>query len=358
MLLHVGDQATDPQRELLPAAGLIAPAGEVPAPVLAVVPQAIAERGVFTAGGTTYRWTDVLDAATTRGVWAALQRQTVAGVACARRHAASGEALDRAALDDSARRFRQSRGLLSGDEMRAWLERWGLGVADLREHLVRAHLLERWFQVLDETIDHYPVDEDQLAAALWPEAVCSGLLVSSAKALANDVALALEAGEGPGEIAGSRIPRIVAIADRARLDPQSEDAIMREVAANRLDWHRVAGESLELPSLDAAREAALMLREDGLALADVAERSGGELHWFQLYLFEVTDDEAVALLGAQKGDVIGPRARDGRFVIDVVQKSVPPDPADPDVRGKAIARLMARTVERALSAHVEWHEHL
>lgn len=357
MPIDAAQQATGSQGALHSARSG-AHAGVLPGRVGAVAPVAIAEQSVFSGGGRTYRWSDVLEAAVARGNWAVLEQQTIAGLACARRQAVSGEPVDRTTLDDSARQFRQSRGLLAGDEMRAWLARWGLAVSDLREYLIRTHLRERWAQMLDETISGYPVAEDEVVASLWPEAVCSGLLERSANALAADVALALDSGEVADSRRGRGIGSILAIADRSRVADQGEDAIQREISTNRLEWHRIAGESLELSSLDIAREVALMVREDGFALSDVAVQSGGELRRFQLYLSEVSDDDAVAFLGAQEGDVIGPRARDGRFVVDWIRKKEPPNPADPEVRSKAIAQLRARAVERATSTHVTWHERL
>ena len=342
MAIRAARQATHARHELRARSSAV-PAEAVPNARAAVAPVDVAERSVFSAGGTTYRWTEVLEAAVARGDWAVLESQTIAGLACARRQAVSGEPFDRAALDDSVRQFRTSRGLLAGDEMRAWLARWAMAVSDVREHLIRAHLRERWARELDETIREYPVTKDEVVRSLWPEAVCSGLPQRSANALAADVAVTLESGDG---------------ADRSRGMEHDEAAIQREITSNRLEWHRIAGESLQLRSLDVAREVALMIREDGLALSDVARQSGGELRRFQVYLSEVPDDEAVAYLGAQEGDVIGPRARDGQFVVDWIREKRPPNPADPEVRRKAIAQLTARAVERATSLHVTWHEHL
>jgi hypothetical protein len=316
------------------------------------------ERPVFTADGETYTWADVVQAARLRGEWASLERQTRAGLAAVRRIATGDEEIDRAALEESARRFRYQRRLLAGDEMAAWLDRWGLKVIDLREYLVRAVLRERLRNELDETIARYPVADGDVELAIWGEAVFSGLLERAARTLAGDVALAVGSGELPGDAGRAPLRTILALADQARAAAAREDAIEREIAAHQHEWLRIIGLAAEMESADVAREAALWVRDDGQPLAEAAAAAGSEARAFTVDASEIGDDLASALLAARDGELVGPLARDGRFILYLVTRKEPPSQADPGVRRKAVDRLVARAIERAMASHVEWHEHL
>jgi hypothetical protein len=321
-------------------------------------PDALAGRAVFSAGDTKYTWTDVVEAARLHGGWASLEGQGLAGLACVRRLASNGEDLDRSALAASARGFRSARHLLAGDEMAAWLAHWGLAVADVRDYLVREHLRERWATDLDETTQRYPVPRDAVEAVLWAEAVCSGFVERTAQVLAGDIALAIESGELRLGDRYRGLSPILAIAARMRAAAASEEEIEHEIAAHRLEWTRVGGVALALGSIDAAREAALRIREDGASIDQVAAEAGVETTAFRVYLTELDDGAATALLDAQEGDLVGPRASAGRFVLRVLERKDRPAPSDVEVREKAVERLLARAVERAVSSHVEWHERL
>jgi hypothetical protein len=99
-----------------------------------------------------------------------------------------------------------------------------------------------------------------------------------------------------------------------------------------------------------------MVREDGLSLARAGVMAGREPLGFSTYLGEVSDDDAPELIAAGAGDLVGPRSRDGGFRLVLVSQKVPPTADDPDVRAMAIERIIARATERAVAAHVEWHE--
>ena len=169
---------------------------------------------MFTAHGDVYTWGDVIAAARLGGVWARLERQVQAGLACVHRSAATGEAADRALIEGAAKQFRYDRGLLAGDDLEAWLVRWALRVGDWRDYLVRASLRERWPEELDRISIERAVEPEAVASAIWAEAVCSGELERWARTLAGDIALSIEASEMPAGSHAETLPRVLAIADR------------------------------------------------------------------------------------------------------------------------------------------------
>lgn len=323
-----------------------------------LIPEAIASRPVFTGGHRTYAWADVIEAARLLGVWPRLEQETRAGLAAVRRTGEQGEEVDRAAVEAAATAFRYARRLLSGDEIQAWLDHWGIGVPSLREYLTRSLLRERWRNELDAMIERYPVGQSDIDLALWGEAVCSGQLERSARSLAGDVALAIAARTGSGDDADLTLSAVLAAAERVRTAEASSDAIERAVGAHRLEWQRFEGQTFAVETADIAHEARLRVREDGEGVATVAAEAGSQARAFRLYQAELDDDLAAMLASVDEGDLAGPRLRDGRFELYLLSRRAPATSADPDVRQKAVDWLVARTTERAIAAHVEWHEHV
>src|SRR5258706_9950343 len=90
------------------------------------------EREVFSVDGAPYSWGDVLVSAELSGALAALVAATRCRLARAEVDAPSPEA-----VREVANRFRYRRGLVSAEDLEAWLDRWHLSVADWTEHLRR-----------------------------------------------------------------------------------------------------------------------------------------------------------------------------------------------------------------------------
>jgi hypothetical protein len=317
-----------------------------------------AQRPVFTIDNETYSWSDVVASAWLRGDRPKLEQATRHGLACLRRLTASSEELDEQEASEAEARFRYARNLLSGEEMQAWLDLWELEVSEWRAYVRRAVLRERWAHELDETAARFPSADEEVEGALWAEAVCSGFLEEAARRLAGDLALATEAGES---LAGDReavLARTAAAAERAGADTATEEALSHEVAAQRLEWLRIEGDVLELPAEDLAREAALCIREDGRALAEVAAECGAEPRLLSVYMGEIERELASTLLAAREGELVGPVPRNGAFALLFVRTKAPPTLGDPEVRRKAEERVIARAVERAVATKVKWHEHL
>src|SRR5262249_55968846 len=144
------------------------------------------------------------------GRWRELEDTARFGLACQHHLAAGNEELDDRAVVEASTRFRYERNLLSGDELEAWLLRWAVQPAGWHDYLPRLLLRERGAAARGQKCDGHggdgpmdfpsqsPVSEEQLASALWPEAVCSGHLEAAAARLAADTALAEGAADSPG----------------------------------------------------------------------------------------------------------------------------------------------------------------
>src|SRR4051794_26856900 len=141
-------------------------------------PADVADTPVLTAGGVTYRWSDVFLAARLRGKWEALVEAAAAPEA-----AVGDDELKRAGAA-----FRTERRLLAADELRAWLEAHRLTLADWNAYLRR------------RLADGAGAAPEPGADAVWAEGVCSGSFTRFAEELAaRAAALAADsAAEPPG----------------------------------------------------------------------------------------------------------------------------------------------------------------
>jgi hypothetical protein len=294
-------------------------------------------RPVFSVGGETFSWADVVEAARRYGSWQELEDWSRQALACVGRLAASGERLDPRDVLEAAKRFRYARRLLAGDELEEWLDRWDVSETEWRDHLRRALLRERWPGELADTVQRFPVSEGELEPVLWPDAVCSGLLEQAAHRLAAERALAAE-----GAAAGA----------------VEEHELEHEIALHRLEWLRIEGELLTVRSLDAAREAALCVREDGRPLADVAADAGTSTTQLRVYADDLESELSTALVGALAGELVGPVPHGEGYALVLVASKTPPSAADPEIRRRAEARIGGRAVAHALREHVEWHDRL
>jgi hypothetical protein len=303
------------------------------------------DRLVFSVGELDYRWADVVAAARARGRWDEIAQQAAAGIAALER---LSQPVDQADLDEAMQSFRYARSLIAAEELEAWLAHWGLQTAD-------------WTSFLRRGIARTQANGDGSAIAeendVWAEAVCSGALADLAVDLASRVAAADAGGVPPGPVE----------TDLTRMDEQHasfvERALTPDSAAKALelrssDWVRLRYVALAFPAAAMASEAALLVREDGLPLADVADRAGVALAERETFLEDVDSDLSESLLSAPVGELVGPLpVRDG-FVLLRVDEKVAPMLSDPVIRDRLREEVPRRALEREVRNRVRWHEHL
>jgi hypothetical protein len=335
---------------------------------------------VFAAGGRTYDWLDVFLAAMWRGEWATFERELHEGLA---RQAAGGDppgvAVGEREVQNAADEFRYARGLISGDDALAWLERSGLTVDAWAGFLVRRLLRERWRAYIDQRPGHaapqHPADDDVAA-----EGICSGAFDRFALVLAGRAATAV-AGGGPIMTADpSRLDRVLrehrtwlaaldqrglgerlshvayldeTFADRAGTVPTT-DALASQLGRHRLAWTRVDLERLAFATADAAREAACCVRDDRRTLTEVAIDVRAPVRDTRDVLAQLEPALRDAVLSADIDTLIGPIEVGSRHELLWVLAKRPPDLADPLVRALAAAAVVEQITARAVLAHVRW----
>ena len=359
---------------------------------------AISERRIFSVGESVYTWEDVVLAAALWGEWDDLRREVQGGLACLKRLEDvedEEEALPEDEVSAAAAEFRYARDLIAAEDMEAWLEDRGLTAADWMDHIQRSLLIKKWAADLEGIQEEHPVDPEEVDQVIACDAICGGRAAAWAARLADRAAVGAMMFEerrdaGPeteisehevrslleafpaaaadaslsGELPSVDPSRLAALArlevawQRFAEGQVTPQAIREQVAAHGIDWTRLSVQSVLLRDPDSAREAALCIREDGRDPAEVAAESGAELTAGTWFLDEVEAGLRDHLLGARRGEVLGPlRLKDGFAVVSVLAKQ-PPVAEDPAVRARAERALLKRSVRSEVESRVRWNEPL
>lgn len=235
-----------------------------------------------------------------------------------------------AELRDAVIAFRRCRGLLSAEDYRRWLEERSLTVADVDAHLLGA----------PRTIE--------------TEAILSGALHAWAERLSRCAAAAHALGRGA---TGAGLDELLAAETDFRQRVVTEERIAERLSDHRLEWQRAAWQALEMPSEGAAREAVLLVREQGLAFSDVAALAHVTLREHTAYCDEVPD-LAGALMSAAPRELIGPLHDGERWLLLQLSERAAPSADDEHLRGRACQELLDDALERHLAGRVRWHVEL
>src|SRR4051812_45807032 len=146
------------------------------------LPADVAELPVLSAGGVTYRWSDVFLTARLRSEWEPLERSAAVAEAAPDEHT----------LRRARAAFRTERRLLAADELRDWLSEHRLTLGDLDAYLRR--------RLGDGGVEHGDAAGSPPAHATWAEGICSGAFEHFAQGLATRaaaLAAAPETAAGP-----------------------------------------------------------------------------------------------------------------------------------------------------------------
>ncbi len=348
-------------------------------------------RQIFSVGDAVYTWGDVVLAGILWGDWENLAHEVSAGLACLERlddAEDEEEPLPEDEVNAAAEEFRYARDLVAAEDMEAWLERRGLTVDEWMGYIERSLLVKKWVEDLEAIQREYPVALDEAEEVILCDAICGGRADAWAKSLATRAAAYArtiqESPEGDGAAGNDAVG---ALAEEFRdslaahplillraIDPErvnllaglemawrefsesrlTPHAIREQVAAHQLEWLRLSFSSLVLKDRDAAREAALCIRDDGRSPAEVAADSKAELTEGEWFLDEVDGALRSHLVGATGGDVLGPLEVNDGFAIVSVHGKRPASAEDPLVRARAERSLLGRTVHHEIESRVRW----
>jgi hypothetical protein len=307
------------------------------------------QRRVFSAGGHSFTWIDVIEAARARSDWAALQRDVIVLLARERELAAADALPPSGQVQAAAQAFRYQRNLLSADELEDWLSSRDISLAEWTAEMRRSLL---------EPADHEVsvASAEPAGHASWVHAVCSGKLATYARILAEEVAVHL--GEQPLKLTPDELAALAQERERFCAAQVKEAALAEVIQNNTVGWTRLDLQYVVHADEMVVREAALCVRLDGRELADVAADAGLELYETSVVLDDTEPMLRTRLLSAGQGDLVGPCAAKSGHQLILVLGRIPPRLDDPAVRQRAADTIIRRALAAEVNRHVNWHEHI
>ncbi len=312
---------------------------------------------VFSLGDDIYTWQDVVAHATATGDWASLEQAAREGAAC-EALADSGEVDEPdAEIEHAAEEFRYERDLVTAAEMEEWLGEHGLTVADWMGAMRRMVLRQQWAADLEAIVADQDPDDESVAEALAADIRSSGTDRVLCQRLAADVAAAAAGREAAGDSRplGRDLPRILEEAGAYRASVVTGEAIEREITAAHLDWIRVECRAVAFVDEAEAREGVFCLREDGMALEDLAADAHVETEDVDFYVGDIAPDRRAPFLSAQVGEVIGPVALNGAHAIYQVIGKVMPSVDDATLIERARGAIVDRSLAAEVTNRIRWH---
>jgi hypothetical protein len=316
----------------------------------------------------------------------ALRRRAAKALAAQNQLAARDAAVPDDDVDEAANAWRYEHDLISADDLETWLSARELGLDEWLAYVRRSESLRR---TSARIATPYAPPSDQVDDVLFAEAICDGTIAEVVEKLAGRAA-AFERvrTQGPARTAAKativaaldRVPRAVrrdglfglsgseSIA-RARTIVEMDlgyarfvktvatlPALEREIESHALAWTVLRCKTMTFGSQAPAREAALLIREDGLPIAKAATVAKTTVVSADVVLDDVDGTLSDRLVAAQPGDLVGPIETDDGFIVTLVTERVSPSAGDRQIRERAKELIERRTVGAEIDKRIRWHE--
>ncbi|MEO5754526.1 MAG: hypothetical protein ABIR38_07460 [Chthoniobacterales bacterium] len=341
---------------------------------------------IFVCADRSWNGRDLLDAALFRGELQPEWEDLLRSLAAERRADEQNLEVDDEAFDSAAEQFRYERDLITAEETEQWLAERGVSLEEFSAHFVRRYWAGHWDDVAAEEMA-YLAAPNEMRKRLTDELVLSGKLDGMAIRQSWRVAAyqeAASAGIDPGlieeqraqflERCGIEAEGLVGWLEQVGRDPEwLQEALMmeaiyhrdraallsprareHEIAALRLPLTRFEVETIELDSLDAAREALLCARDDGMSMEEVATEGRYPYRHPEVLLEDIPEDLQQKFLSVHPGDILEPIARgDGFHLCRIVGKKEP-NLDDPVVKARADQRILDRHFSDLSTRHIQW----
>jgi hypothetical protein len=331
--------------------------------------------GLLVVDGDDVTGRDILAAGVVSGRWPRLERELLEGAGLV-----AAEAPPDGEVNEELRTFRMDRGLLSAEDLRAWMEKRGLTFAAVKAAAARAVARRRGGEP-------EPVAPELVASTLPAELICTGALVEMGFWLADRMLSAAirEAETAPPSLDEKRLQRLVfeearTVAGRASREPGVERAerlrriaglddvhrdwesaavtrtdLQRRLREKELDWCRYDLDELRLPTAGAAAEAARQLAE-GSASSVVAGAASAELTSRTVALADAPAELARLLAGAVPGDVVGAWRDGDDYVVNRVRERRIPGIEDELSVTRGQHELLEDAIARLRAGRIRWYD--
>jgi hypothetical protein len=110
---------------------------------------------------------------------------------------------------------------------------------------------------------------------------------------------------------------------------------------------------IEVESLEAAKEALLCIRQDGMSMEEIAVEARYPFRRITFLHDAVPEEWKQKFWSTRAGDVLDPLPRGEGFELYRITRKIEPDPTDPAVQQRVDERLLEREFSTLTSDHVE-----
>jgi hypothetical protein len=341
---------------------------------------------VCSCGGKEYTARDVIDAALFRGELDSIWREFLCNIRAGKRANELELELDEDAIDEMAELFRYEHDLITAEETERWLEDRGLTLEEFSDYFTRRY----WRANAEEKISPEDLDlvlaSDELRQLFTTELIFDGKLDELTRQLIWRLAAVAANGEAaidPKEIAMER----ERFADRMKIKPSElgnwldsigrdeqwlqdtsamealfrrtcetiliPDARKKQLAMLRMPLTRFQAEVIEVDSLDAAREALLCIREDGMSMEEVAGDARYPYRQITFRHEEVPPDWQQKFWSVGAGGLLEPLPRGESFELYRITSKNEPNLSETIVQERIDERLLERHFSALARDHVQ-----
>ena len=341
---------------------------------------------VFVCEGRSFTGRDVMDAAHFRGEVEPEWNNLLRLLAAERRADEQNIEFDGDTIDAAAEQFRYQHDLITAEETERWLAGRGLSLGDFSAYFVRHYWSGKWDDVAAETVDYFSAPAE-IRKLLLDELILSGKLDRMAERLGRRLSSKYATGgTSPEPVAieeertrflerqGIRSEEMPVWLERLGRDDDwlretlaleatyrrslgallSHEARQRQFADLRLPLTRFEVEMIELDTLDAAREALLCVRDDGMSMEEVAAEGRYPYRHPEILLEDLPEDLQCKFLGVRPGDIVEPIARGDSFHLCRIVRKEEPNLDDPVVRERADQCILDRHFSDLAIRYIHW----
>jgi hypothetical protein len=336
--------------------------------------------------GKEYTARDTIDAALFRGAIEGPWNEFLHNIA-ANRHAEELDLdLDPDAIDAAAEFFRYQHDLITAEETEHWLADHALTLQDFSDYFARQY----WRSIADENVAPSDIDlvsaPDELREIFTIELMLSDQfdrlttelmwrLAALAASDSSTIDSAITNGERKrffdrNKITKSKLSEWLRKInrDQAWLEKTivieavyhvtcenviTPDARKRQLVLLRMPLTQFEAEVIEVESRDAAKEALLCIREDGMSMEEVAAEARYPYRRVTFLHQEVPAELQQKFWSVATGNVLDPLHRGDGFELYRITKKVEPTLEDPAIQQRVDDRLLDRHFSALVRQHVE-----
>ena len=132
------------------------------------------------------------------------------------------------------------------------------------------------------------------------------------------------------------------------------DACRRVLASLRLQWIRCKVETIEFDSMDAAKEACLCVRNDGMTMEEIAQESGYSYKTIQSWMEELPEAARHQCLCGSPGEVFEPFPSEGVYKLWRLVSKTEPAMSDSFVSRRVEQKILDAYFNELDSKYIRW----